>query len=432
MSGTPEPTAPVWGRMLIFALLSRMPRLLPTTRLAPTRWAALSVRPFRAKAAFVCLLVMALAGASCSGYEQLLKSDDFDLKYEKAREYYNRGSYNRALPLFKQLLTVEKGTEREEELMYYIAYSHYGQGEYLLAAALFKNYYTFFPRTSRTAECHYMSAYCNYLSSPRVTLDQTTTYKAIDAFQLFINAHPQSDSVSAANRMIDVLRDKLERKALNAAELYDRTGNHQAAAVTYREVLRDFPDIDNADRIQYEVMRSWMDYADRSVVCKKAERYDEALDAWADLSDRYPESRWTDPAARLRERALADRDGAREDCRDQERARAFLTAEVADRNRDHERAARLWEAFLNRYPEADRRDEAEVGLIRARLGLARDAASPCAAEERYARALERYHAFAEGATTRAVEETWLDQAQKLYDDILEGQDEAKKQCHEFD
>ena len=230
MSGAPEPTAPVWGRMLIFAVLSRMPRLLPTIRLAPTRWAALSVRPFRANAAFVCLLVLALAGASCSGYEQLLKSDDFDLKYEKAREYYNRGSYNRALPLFKQLLTVEKGTEREEELMYYIAYSHYGQGEYLLAAALFKNYYTFFPRTSRTAECHYMSAYCNYLSSPRVTLDQTTTYKAIDAFQLFINAHPQSDSVAAANRMIDVLRDKLERKALNAAELYDRTGNHQAAA----------------------------------------------------------------------------------------------------------------------------------------------------------------------------------------------------------
>lgn len=377
----------------------------------------------------VLLSTLLMVLGSCSGYERLLKSDDFDLKYAKAREYYNRGSYNRALPLFKQLLTVEKGTEREEELMYYIAYSHYGQGEYLLAAALFKNYYSFFPRTSRTAECHYMSAYCNYLYSPRVTLDQTATYKAIDAFQTFINAHPKSDSVTAANTMIDVLRNKLEQKALNAAELYDRTGRPQAAAVAYAEVLNDFPDIDNADKIQFEVLTSRLEFADRSVVCKQEERYGDVLKAFVELQDRFPESSFVESGARLRERALRQRDQAREDCYEQEKLRAFLSAEVAQRNKDYPRAARRYQTFLRTYPEAERRTEAQVELIRSQIGLAADAAEPCVKAERYGDALTSYYAFAEGEDAKAEDNRkWLEQAEKLYGRIIEAQDAAKAKC----
>jgi outer membrane protein assembly factor BamD len=373
--------------------------------------------------------MLLLVLASCSGYERLLKSDDFELKYAKARDYYNRGSYNRALPLFKQLLTVEKGTEREEELMYYIAYSHYGQGEYLLAAALFKNYYTFFPRTSRTAECHYMSAYCNYLYSPRVTLDQTATYKAIDAFQTFINAHPQSDSVTAANSMIDVLRNKLERKALNAAELYARTGRPQAASVAYAEILNDFPDIDGPDKIQFQVLTSRMEFADRSVVCKQEERYGEVLQAYAELQERFPESSFVESGARIRERALRERDQARTGCSEQEELRAFLGAEVAQRNKDYARASRRFQAFLREYPESDRHTEAQVQLIRCQMGWAEDASEACLQRERFEEALSSYYAFAEGDAAKAEDNRkWLEQAEKLYGRIIEAQDAAKADC----
>ncbi len=41
------------------------------------------------------VFLTALGSFSCSQYEKIVKSDDVNLKYSKAFEYYNKGDYTK-------------------------------------------------------------------------------------------------------------------------------------------------------------------------------------------------------------------------------------------------------------------------------------------------------------------------------------------------
>ena len=61
---------------------------------------------------------------SCSKYQKVLRSTDYDYKFEKAVSYYNDGDFNRAMPIFNELSTVLKGTSKIHEVSYYYAYCY--------------------------------------------------------------------------------------------------------------------------------------------------------------------------------------------------------------------------------------------------------------------------------------------------------------------
>ena len=89
------------------------------------------------------LAVFAMGG--CSRYQQLLKSTDYEVKYNRAVEYFNEKDYYRAYPLFEEMVSIYKGTKRSEKVYYYYSYCHYGLGEYALAAFHFGNLAAGFP-----------------------------------------------------------------------------------------------------------------------------------------------------------------------------------------------------------------------------------------------------------------------------------------------
>ena len=45
---------------------------------------------------------------SCSKYQKVLKSDDINFKYEQAVKYYKNSEFNKALPLFNELIPIFK------------------------------------------------------------------------------------------------------------------------------------------------------------------------------------------------------------------------------------------------------------------------------------------------------------------------------------
>ena len=77
---------------------------------------------------------------SCSNYQKILKSDDINFKYNEAVKYYKDADFNRAMPIFTELLPLFRGTAKAEELAYYYAYTHYSIGDYLMASYLFNKY----------------------------------------------------------------------------------------------------------------------------------------------------------------------------------------------------------------------------------------------------------------------------------------------------
>ena len=55
--------------------------------------------------AFVSLMLIA-----CSEYQQILKSNNLQLKYETAMKYYEQEKYYKASPLFEELIPLWRGT----------------------------------------------------------------------------------------------------------------------------------------------------------------------------------------------------------------------------------------------------------------------------------------------------------------------------------
>lgn len=244
-------------------------------------------QPLRPLVAIFSILVFF---SSCSSYQKLLKSDDLQLKREKAIEYYEKGEYQKSLTLITDIIPAFRGTAEAENLNYYYAMAHYKLKDYIMAAHYFKTFTQGFPRSEHVEEFLFLSAYCKYLLSPRPTLDQTETRDAINELQAFINRFPQSEKVLEANELIDELRGKLETKAFNTAMLYFNLMDYEAAVTTFNNVIRDYPDTEYREESLFYIMRSHFLFAENSIVFRQLERYKNVVDAYDKLAKRFPES----------------------------------------------------------------------------------------------------------------------------------------------
>ncbi len=251
------------------------------------------------------LLMIGLVGlSSCSKYQKLLKSSDNELKYKKAIEYYDSGDYYRALQLFDQLLPFFRGTDKAEELNYYYPYCYFEQRDYIMAAYYFKKYANNYPNNKRAEECVYMSAYCKYLKSPEYSLDQTSTYDAISELQLFINMYPESFRVENCNNIIDKLREKLEKKAYHSALLYYKMERYKSAILSFKNVLKDFPDTKYREDILYHIIKLYYEYARNSITEVQKERYSLAVESYENLRFSFPESGYLKQAEKIYKNSL--------------------------------------------------------------------------------------------------------------------------------
>ncbi len=250
------------------------------------------------------ILLFAFLLTSCSKYQKILKSSDLNLKFEKAVMYYDKDDYNRALPLLEELSTAFRGSAKAEEVNYYYAYCHYSLGDYLMASYLFETYARTYPNGKHAQECQYMTAYCYYLESPIYKLDSKSTYKAINQLQLFTNLYPESERVKECNNLIDELREKLAKKAFNNAKQYHTTEYHKSAIIAFKNMLIDFPGSKFEEEIYFRIVESSFELAKNSISTKKQERLKNTVDAYNELEERYPESKFLNTAKNIQQKTL--------------------------------------------------------------------------------------------------------------------------------
>ena len=117
---------------------------------------------------------------SCSGYNKLLKSTDYELKKTKALEFYAETKYVKTTELLRQILPRYRATEEGEELNWIYARSYYGMKDYMMAGSQFKLFVDMYPFGKYAEEAYYYAAYCDYMLSPRPDLDQEYTRLAIE------------------------------------------------------------------------------------------------------------------------------------------------------------------------------------------------------------------------------------------------------------
>lgn len=236
---------------------------------------------------------------SCSGYEKLLKSSDYQLKYEKAKTYYADEEYVKAGTLFEQILPVFRGTNKADSIQFYMAYSTYYQQSYYTATFYFRQLTANYPTSDFIEESMYMIGYCNYMVSPRPSLDQQQTYKAIEAFQFFLIKYPNSEWADNARKLIAELNDKLVEKSFKSAKLYYDLEEYKSSIIALNNSLAEYPDTKYRERILYLILQSRYLLASNSVAEKQQERYQSTVDDYYSFIAEFPESNYRNDADKI-------------------------------------------------------------------------------------------------------------------------------------
>lgn len=244
------------------------------------------------KISFVAAIIAIIVLTSCSEYQKVLKSSDYELKYAKAVEYFDKKDYYRSLSLLEELMTVYRGTDKAEDIYFRYCYSYYYEEDYILAAYYFESFTKTFPNSQYVEEFQFMGAYCHYLNSSHWELDQSSTVKGIEALQFFINKYPSSTRVEEANQLIDKLRAKLERKAYDISKLYFKLSEYQAAVITIKNTLNQYPDMKYREELTFLILKSNYLFARNSIETKKKERMQNVVTDYYALLDEYPQSKY--------------------------------------------------------------------------------------------------------------------------------------------
>ena len=231
--------------------------------------------------------------ASCTNeFEKVRSSGDVNLLLKKSLEYYNKGEYSKAQTLFELIMPSIKGRPELEDISFKYAQTHYALRSYTQANFYFKNFALTFSNSAMREEAEYMAAYAEYKQSPAFQLDQESTAKGIEGFQYFVNNFPESKRVKDCNKLIDELRKKLEKKAFEEGDLYFNISHYQASIQVFENLLKDFPETADAERIRFTILKAGYSLAANSIFEKQLERYKIVVEKYNDFNEKFPRTRF--------------------------------------------------------------------------------------------------------------------------------------------
>lgn len=253
----------------------------------------------KAKLLLPVLALLVTMSACKTQYDLILNSNDVDLKYNAAFDYYNQGKYTKAAELFESLSVLAGNTERADTIQYYWGLSNYSAHDYYTAETNFSTFVNTYPYSPLTPSAAFLRIDCLYRATLRYELDQKPTYAAISAISAYLIDNPDSPNTEVCLHMLQELGERLDKKAYENARLYYKMEDYKAARVAFKNILRDDADnIYREDILYYSAMSSY-NYALNSVTAKQKERYLTFVDDYLNFVGEYPESHYRRELDRL-------------------------------------------------------------------------------------------------------------------------------------
>ncbi len=193
---------------------------------------------------FAALLLLVTV-SSCNEYQSVLKSDDIGKKYSMADSLYKTGKYKKALVLMEQIVPAYRGKPQAERIMFMYANTFYKLGDNYLSGYQFERFVKSYPKSDCVEVAAYKSAESYYKLSPKYSLEQKDTYKALEKLQGFVDQFPNSSYRQVVNSRVAELTEKLELKDLETAKQYLKIGDYisdyKVAIKAFDNFIADHP-----------------------------------------------------------------------------------------------------------------------------------------------------------------------------------------------
>jgi len=227
---------------------------------------------------------------SCDGYNRVVKSDDYQVKFDEANKLYEAGKWERCVGLFEQVYQRSPKSPQGEVSYYRMGMACYRVEDWYLASYYLSSFQLKFPYSKQVEETMYLAALCAVHNSPEASLDQTETEVALNELQNFISRFPNSERVDTCNTVMNGLRFKLQTKDMLNVRLYSKTENFRAATVAAKAFLENYPISTFREEASAIYLRNMYKLAINSIESKQDERITETQEAFLRFLAEFPES----------------------------------------------------------------------------------------------------------------------------------------------
>ncbi|MDP8239105.1 MAG: outer membrane protein assembly factor BamD [Candidatus Hatepunaea meridiana] len=211
--------------------------------------------------------------------EELNAEDGF--RYIKSQ--YDKGKYREAVSGFDFYTLNYSGSSLVDSAQFLLGQSHFRLEDYLLAAYAFEQLYQRFQRSSLVPEAMYMVGVSYWELTPKYSLDQDYTIKAIEALQAFIDYYPDYKTrVANAQETIARCREKLAHKEYANGVIYLKMKEYPSAIIYFHDLIDLYYDTDWASKAAYQLGVSY----------SYDKRIEEAESAYRMFISKYPDHPW--------------------------------------------------------------------------------------------------------------------------------------------
>ncbi len=198
-----------------------------------------------AKSLVVVLGVAAFILAGC-GSSEVTTVMGVEERFAHAKALFDNGDYLPATNEFTVITLQYQGSAVAPEAQFYLGECRFMRGEYLLAAFEYSVVRRNYPASARVADASYKTAMCYYNLSPKPSLDQQYTRRAIDEFQSFVEYFPANANAVDAESKIRELTVRLAKKQYDTARLYSTMQYYRSAIFYYDDVIEKYHDTEYA------------------------------------------------------------------------------------------------------------------------------------------------------------------------------------------
>jgi outer membrane protein assembly factor BamD len=200
--------------------------------------------------------------------------------YHYAKAKYDDGDYFEASNELTVVVLRYAGSPVADSAQYYLGMCHFSMDEYLIAASEFEKLINNMSRSPMVPNAQFKLAESYFKLSPRPSLDQKYTSKAIREYQIFIEDYPTNELKSEAEKRISQLREKMATKQYQNAEGYRKMREYRAAIIYFDIVLNEYYDSSKADDALIGKIRTYIEMED----------YTSAEQSYIKFKEQFPQS----------------------------------------------------------------------------------------------------------------------------------------------
>jgi outer membrane protein assembly factor BamD len=181
-----------------------------------------------------CLFLICVSACMKKSMKADLTPDE---RMASAMKLFEKRDYLDAKTQFRIITLSHGGSSVADKSQYYLGECHFFLKEYILAASEYERLMKVFPNSEFMDDAKYKLGLCYYKLSPKYSLDQEYTTKAIKEFQEFLEDYDSSDLLPEVEKKLEEARDKLAQKVYASADQYRKMAYYDAAIVYFNLVL---------------------------------------------------------------------------------------------------------------------------------------------------------------------------------------------------